>query len=124
MNKAEGKLLVLWTNADKETAIQMVFMYTKNAKIKLWWEEVTLLIWGAPTRLVAEDEEIQAYIRELQQAGVRTIACKKCAENIGVVEALEAQQMEHAKGQPSIEVFYTGVFLTDWLKSDKALLTV
>jgi len=115
MNKAEGKLLVLWTNADKETAIQMVFMYTKNAKLKPWWEEVTLLIWGAPTRLVAEDEEIQAYIRDLQQAGVRTIACKKCAENIGVTEALEAQ---------NIEVFYTGVFLTDWLKSDKALLTV
>ena len=29
-----SKLAVLWTTADIETAEHMVFMYTKNAKVK------------------------------------------------------------------------------------------
>jgi hypothetical protein len=58
MNSTD-ELLILWTNKDKDTAINMVFMYTENSKIKGWWKDVTLLIWGASANLVSEDKEIR-----------------------------------------------------------------
>jgi hypothetical protein len=106
---------MLWTNAQKQTVHNMVFMYSVNSMLHGWWDEVTVLIWGEPARLSAEDAEVQADIARAKEAGVRVIACKACAENLGTVDALEKQ---------GVEVFYTGVFLTDWLKSGDKLLTV
>jgi hypothetical protein len=74
-----------------------------------------LLIWGSTARLVAEDETIRENIQGFLENGIRVIACRKCAENLGVAEKLESM---------GIEVFYTGEFLTEWMKSGKALLSV
>jgi len=115
MNDLNKELLIHWTNNDKETAIEMVLVYAKTAKVEKWWEEITLLVWGSSTKLVSEDLEIQDYIKELQKSGVRVIACKKCAENYRVVDIFE---------KINIELFYTGKFLTDWLKSNKKIITV
>ncbi len=115
MNNADNKLLILWTSNNKETAIHMVFMYAENSKIKDWWKEVTLLIWGSSSKLVSEDKDIQNYLQSLQREGVRIISCKQCAENFNIVEKLEEQ---------NIEVFYTGEFLSDWLKSNKKLIII
>jgi len=116
MNSQEGeKLLILWASDNKDSAINMVFMYAENSKIKGWWDDVCLLIWGASSKLVSEDKDIQAHIQALLKRGVRVMACKKCAENSGVVEQLERQ---------NIEVFYTGQFLSDWLKSDDKVITI
>ncbi len=108
-------LLVMWTSGDAETARHMVFMYTLNAKLKGWWDEVTLLIWGASSKLMLEDDYLQAELVKMQKAGVNIIACKACAEKMGVAGKLE---------ELGIKVFYTGQFLTDWLQSDKKLITV
>jgi len=108
-------LYVLWTNDNPITAEKMVFMYTINSLIHKWWEKVTLIIWGATTKLVAEDAAIQAKIKEAQAAGVLVSACKACADQLGVTEALEKQQ---------IEVIYWGVPLTEILKNNEALLTI
>jgi hypothetical protein len=110
-----GQLLVLWTSTERETVDNMVFLYTMYSKIRGWWEEVTLLIWGSTARLVAEDETIRENIQGFLENGIRVIACRKCAENLGVAEKLESM---------GIEVFYTGEFLTEWMKSGKALLSV
>jgi len=110
-----NELLVMWTSGEVETAKHMVFMYTLNAKLQGWWEEVTLLIWGAASRLILEDETLQAELVKMQTAGVKIIACKACAQKMEVVEKLEAL---------GIKVFFTGQFLTDWLQSDKKLITV
>lgn len=107
-------LLVVWTCTERETIENMVFLYTLNSRLKEWWGSVTLLIWGASARLAAEDTSIQEQLALMDEAGVRIIACKKCAENMGVAEKLESL---------GIEVFYTGQFLTDWIKSGKAYLT-
>ena len=116
MSEGAGeRLLVLWTSGERETALNMVFMYTVNAMRFEWWGAVTVLVWGAATRLAAEDAEIQARIAAARAQGVRVIACKACAENLGVVDALEAA---------GVEVFYTGTFLTDWLKSGDKVLSV
>ncbi|MFP4482022.1 MAG: DsrE family protein [Thermovirgaceae bacterium] len=108
-------ILVLWTTAERETVENMIFMYTVNAKLKGWWNGVTLLVWGAATKLAAEDESVQESLKAFRKKGIRTIACRKCAENLGAVEKLESID---------VEVFYTGEFLTEWMKSGKALLSV
>ena len=113
--KAPSKLLVLWTVGDKETALNMVFLYTINARKHEWFDEVTLLVWGSADRLTAEDKDVQAQVAAAREAGVRVIACKRCAQNLEVVDALE---------ELGIEVFYTGEFLSEWLKSGDPLLTL
>lgn len=54
-----NKLIVVWTNGDREVAIRMAFMYTLNSKIKEWWNEVSLIVWGPSAKLLAEDTTLQ-----------------------------------------------------------------
>ena len=51
----QDHLYILWTNADPITADKMVFMYGLNSLKKGCWERVTLIIWGATTKLSAEN---------------------------------------------------------------------
>lgn len=111
----KDSLYVLWTNGDPVTAEKMVFMYTVNALRRGWWGKVTVIIWGAPTRLCAENKTIQGKIEEALGAGVHLTACKACADQLGVTEALEKM---------NIEVKYWGEPLTRLLKSGETLLTV
>lgn len=108
-------LYVLWTNDNPVTAEKMVFMYTINSLKRGWWEKVTLIIWGATAQLVSENVNIQAKIKEALDAGVHVTACKACADQLGVTEALEKLQ---------IEVKYWGVPLTEVLKNNEHLLTI
>jgi len=108
-------LYVLWTNDNPVTAEKMVFMYTINSLVHGWWEKVTLIIWGAPAKLVSEDVDIQKKITEALDAGVHITACKACADQLGVTEALEKLR---------IEVKYWGQPLTEILKNNEPLLTV
>jgi hypothetical protein len=108
-------LYVLWTNDNPVTAEKMVFMYTINSLIHGWWEKVTLIIWGAPAKLVSEDVTIQKKIKEALDAGVHITACKACADQLGVTETLE---------KLGIEVKYWGQPLTQILKNHESLLTV
>ena len=52
-------LHILWTNADVTTAKLMVMMYARNAMKNGWWKEVTVIVWGATVKLLAENEELQ-----------------------------------------------------------------
>ena len=108
-------LYVLWTNDNPVTAEKMVFMYTINSLKHGWWEKVTLIIWGASTKLVSEDANIQEKIKEALDTGVHITACKACADQLGVTETLEKLQ---------IEVKYWGPPLTEILKNNEQLLTI
>jgi hypothetical protein len=103
-----NKLLIVWTSGDKDVAKNMVFMYAMNSKLQIWWNDVTLLIWGPSSRLLVSDTELQEYMKQVQDAGVRVIACKQCADNYQIAPEIE---------KLGIEVFYTGQFLTEWIKS-------
>jgi len=46
------KLYILWTNADPITSEKMVMMYAINSKLNYWWDEVTIIIWGATPNLL------------------------------------------------------------------------
>jgi hypothetical protein len=98
-------LYILWTNGDPITAEKMVFMYGINSLLKGWWEKVTLVIWGTPAKLAAENTEIQKKIKAALDAGVHVTACK-ALENMNV------------------EVIYWGEPLTKILKSGETLLTI
>ena len=109
------KLYVLWTNDNPVTAEKMVFMYIVNGLLKGWWDEITLIIWGAPARLVSEDENIQKLVDRALEVGVHITACKACADQLGVTENLE---------KLNIEVKYWGVPLTELLQGDEKLITI
>jgi hypothetical protein len=108
-------LFILWTNADPITAEKMVFMYATNSLIHGWWEKVTIIIWGAPAKLVSEDVNMQKKVKEALDAGVHITACKACADELGVTETLK---------NLNIEVKYLGVPLTEVLTNEERLLTI
>ncbi len=108
-------LYILWTNGDPITAEKMVFMYSVNSLRRGWWKKVTLIIWGAPAKLSAEHAGIQAKIKEALEAGVHITACKACADQLGVTDALEKM---------NVEVRYWGEPLTEILNGTEPLLTI
>lgn len=93
----------------------MVFMYAFNAKKQGWWEEITVVIWGASAWLAGNNELVQLKIKELIGGGVKVEACKACADDLGVSSKLETL---------SVEVKYRGQPLTKVLKSNAKLITV
>ena len=113
--KNSDHLYILWTSSDKDTFEEMVFMYAFNAKKHGWWENVTVVIWGASARLAGNDEVVQLKIKELIKGGVKVEACKACADDLGVSATLE---------ELGVEVKYWGQPLTKVLKSDAKLITI
>lgn len=108
-------LYILWTNDNLITAELMVFMYGINAKKRDWWENVTIIIWGATAKLASESVKIQELIKTAKSEGVHVSACIACAEELGVVKKLESQD---------IELIRWGVPLTELLKADEKILTI
>jgi hypothetical protein len=115
MKEQNDRLVVLWTTGDRDVALSMVLMYTLNAKLREWWDDVTLIVWGSSSRVLAGDSELQDHIAAMKDAGVTLLACRRCAEMFGVAEDLE---------KLGIEVKYMGEPLTEILKSDARLLTI
>jgi hypothetical protein len=111
----KNTLYILWTNADLLTSQHMVMMYAKNSIIRGWWEKVTVIIWGATAKLVAENAIIQEEIKINQNVGVKFSACVACARQLGVVSQLEAL---------GVEVISWGPPLTELLKSNEKLITI
>jgi hypothetical protein len=110
-----NRLYILWTNADIITADKMVMMYATNSILNQWWDEVTVIIWGSTTKLMAENELLQTKLKIAQHAGVHFSACKACADQLGVADTLV---------ELGIEVMYWGEGLTDILKNDEKLITI
>ena len=112
--ESPSRLAVLWTSGDREVALKVTFMYTLNAKARGWFDEVTLIVWGPSSDLLAADRELQDQVKAMGEAGVELVACRACADSYGVSEDLEAL---------GIEVKYMGVPLTEMLKGDWQVLT-
>jgi hypothetical protein len=109
------KLAVLWTSPDREVALKMVFMYTRNANKNDWWDVVRIIIWGPSAKLLANDEELQVYVKEMMANGIEFVACKGCSDIYGVSDSLTSL---------GIEVLYIGEPFTKILKSDWKVLTI
>ncbi len=111
----ENKLYILWTNDNVLTAEHMLLLYaTKTMEFKLW-DEITIIIWGATSKLVADNENIKNLISDAQKAGVMFTGCIKCAEDLGTKQALLNQ---------GIELIPWGKPLTELIKNKNHLLTI
>jgi hypothetical protein len=93
----------------------MINMYAVNSLKHNWWEEVTVIIWGASTKLAGTDVQVQLEIMEMIQQGIKVEACKACADICEVSDKFE---------KLGIRVRYMGASLTEILKSNKKLLTI
>lgn len=111
----DDHLYILWTNPYPITAEKMVFMYARNSMLRQWWSKVTIIIWGATAKLVAESKAVQDELAILKNVGVHLSACIACAEQLGVKEELESL---------GIEVIGWGAPLTEILKENKKLLII
>ncbi|MEG6521632.1 DsrE family protein [Desulfotomaculum sp. 1211_IL3151] len=110
----QDELVVIWTSGDRDVAIKMVFMYSTNSMLRGWWEKITLMVWGASSKLLTEDKELQDHIKRMQELGVNVIACKSCSDSYGITEALQAL---------GVDVKYTGQILTNYIKNGNKVIT-
>lgn len=108
-------LHILWTNADLHTTQYMLMMYATNCLLKGWWDEVTVIVWGATAKLLAENREVQEKMALAVDAGVKFSACVTCARQLGVMEDLE---------KLGVEIIPWGDPLTRLLQGGSPLLTV
>ena len=111
----DNSLYILWTNADPVAANLMVFMYAENSMKYQKWDAITIIVWGATTKLAAEDPVIQERIKNLQELGVHFSACITCAEELGVTDEIRSLGIDLVKWLNP---------LTELLKVNKKLLTV
>jgi hypothetical protein len=109
-----NKLAVVWTSGDADVAHRMCLMYTHAAKNAKWFDDVTLIVWGPSSRLLAGDKDLQAKVKSMMESGVKLQACVVCADMYGVADDLRAM---------GIEVKGMGKPLSDLLKSDWKVLT-
>lgn len=110
----ENKLMVIWSSADKDVAEKMVFMYAINAKIKGWFEDVTIVIWGPSAKLACEDTDVQGLIKKAIDKGVKMDACKACSDMFSLSDELI---------DLGVDVKYAGLPLTEHLKANGKVLT-
>ena len=112
---AQPGLVVVWITRDREAALNMALMYAKNSRLKGWWNDVHLLVWGPSADALAHDAELAGELAACLDAGVEGYACRACADRYGLAERLEAL---------GLTVVYTGEALTSYLKSGWKVLTV
>lgn len=110
-----SRLHILWTNDNPVTAELMVMMYVTNTMKLEKWKRITVIIWGATAKLVAENIHIQHLLAEAQAVGVEFSACEGCAHALEVKEALL---------NLGIEVKGWGIPLTDLIQGKENLITV
>ena len=101
-------LVVVWSSGDRDVALNMVFMYTYNAKKNGWWDTIRFIVWGPSSKLLAEDTELQEGIKKMKEEGVELYACKACSDLYGVSDKLT---------ELGINVKYIGKDLTELLKT-------
>ena len=108
-------LYILWTNADVVTAKLMVMMYAKNGMKNKWWEKITVVVWGATVKLLAENEELQREMDEARQYGVEFTGCIACAQELDIEEKVR---------ELGVDLYKWGPKLTEIIKEGLPLITV
>ncbi len=107
------RLVMLWTSGDRGVAMNMVFMYSLNAKLSGWWQDVTLIVWGPSAKLLSEDAELQAELGKMKKAGVVLEACIACSDRYGVTGKLR---------ELGVDVKGMGKPLTEYIKEGRRVL--
>ncbi len=101
------ELVVLWTTSEKDVFTKMINIYVYNAKKLSWFDDITLIVWGPSSKLLAEDEELKEMIKKLKEVGVTLDACIWCSDQYGVTKDLK---------NLGIDVRGMGKSLTEYIK--------
>lgn len=115
MKKTEKqRLAVVWTSGDPEVADKVCFMYTHNARLQGWFDDVVLIVWGPSSKLLSENKDLQERIKKMIADGVIVEACIACANMYSVADQLKSL---------GIDVKGMGPVLSDYLKEGWKVLT-
>ena len=82
------KVFIMLSSGDREVALEVGLVYPLNAAKKGWMDEVKVIIFGPSEKVVASDAEVQARIKETLEQGVEVLACKWCADRMGITDLL------------------------------------
>ena len=78
------RLAVLWTSGDPEVAKKMVFVYVYNAKKNNWFKEIRFIIWGASTKLLSQDQELQKWIKKFKEMEIKHLSTNVVGSSIPI----------------------------------------
>ena len=107
--KTVNKLLIVWSSGEREVALKLVLLYGSVLLERGYWEEATIMLWGPSAKLLAEDTQLQEWVKKVQKTGIAFNACVVCTDDYGVSQKLEKM---------GIELIHTGEMLTDALKDE------
>ena len=113
-NNQKQQLAVVWASGDVEVAEKVCLMYTHNASLQGWFDEVVLIVWGPSAKLLSENVILQEKVTKMIADGVKLEACRACANMYGVSDQLSALGIE-VKGMGSV--------LSNYLKEGWKVLT-
>ncbi len=111
----DEKMYLLWTNGDTITSEHMVMMYATNGMLNSWWDEVTVIIWGASGPALLKSEALKVKMEVAQEAGVHFSACVSCANNLGITKDLE---------ELGVEVIRWGEKLSNLMKDGAHIISI
>jgi len=114
MDEKKNSIVVIWTSRDRDVALEVVFPYTLNSKLREWWKDITLVVWGPSTKLLSHDIELQEYIKKIKESGVTIEACKACADHYGLSGKI---------AELGINVRYMGEATTEYIKEGRSIIT-
>jgi hypothetical protein len=110
------KLTVLWKSSNVTDIERLIIPYILSAKIKGWWDDVEVIIWGDSQHALAHSKAYQDNVVTMLENGIHVFACKACADSLGVSDALS---------QLNIKVMYTGEMLSERLQdNDRKVLVL
>ncbi len=103
------RLAAIWTSGDPEVAHRVCLMYTHAAKNNGWADDVTLIVWGLSSRLLAADKDVQAKVKQMMADGVRVEACIACANSYGIADDIRELGIEvKPMGKPLSDMMTSG----------------
>jgi hypothetical protein len=105
--QAMRKVCILWKTGNRIDIETMVLPYIQNSKVKGWWDEVEVIIWGDSQQTIANEPDYQKAVRNMIEEGIVVFACKACADKLCVTELLQGLK---------VDVQYTGKLLSEFYK--------
>jgi len=109
-----NKLLIVWSTAEIDVAKKLVLLYGSVILERNYWDEAHLMIWGPSAELLSKNEELQRFVKKVQETGVTVSACRVCTDDYNITQDIEAL---------NIDVSHTGELLTQALQSDWKVIT-
>lgn len=102
--------LQILLTSDTETQRKLILLKPKYG----WWKDISFIIWEPSSKLLSEDTELQDILKKMKEEGIKLEACKACADEYGVSDKLT---------KLSVDVKYMGTVLTEYIKSEKHVIT-